>query len=95
MAVSRLTALVAALAAAVGLVAHWGVNAEQIGAHDAGLALFLAGLSAVLLVGSTYAIPVLVVLGLMSFLVDRRSALYFLIAAIVCGVPLAILSLFA
>jgi len=81
----------AVLTAATALFCHWGVNAESLGARNAGLAIFLALLGAVALVGSTYAVPVLVVLGLISFSLDRRSAFRLLAAGAACAVPVAVL----
>jgi len=84
--------IVAVLTAVVALFSHWGVNAEVLGAHDAGWALFLALVGAVALVGATYAVPVMLVIGLLSLSLSRRSALRFLAAGGVCAVPVAVLT---
>lgn len=89
---SWLSLVVAVLITVVALFSHWGVNAEVLGAHDAGWALFLAFVGAFALVGATYAVPVMLVIGLLSLSLSRRSALRFLAAAGVCAVPVAVLT---
>jgi len=90
--VSWLSLAVAVLMAATALFCQWGVNAESIGAHDAGLALYFAFVVAVILVGSTYAVPVLVVLGVLSLFLQRRVGFRFLAAGAVTALPLVVLS---
>ena len=90
--VSWLSLAVAALMAVTALFCQWGVNAESIGAHDAGLALYFAFVVAVILVGSTYAVPVLVVLGVLSLFLQRRVGFRFLAAGAVTALPLVVLS---
>jgi len=82
---SAITALVASLA-------HWGVNAESLGAHDAGVALFLAFVSAFALIGSLYAAPVLTLIGLGSMFLHRDAGLRFLAAAVIISIPLVVLA---
>lgn len=82
----------AILIAATALFCQWGVNAESLGAHDAGVALFLAFVGAATLIGSTYAAPVLGVLGALSFTFQRHTAVRFLAAGVACGLPIAVLT---
>jgi hypothetical protein len=89
---SWLSLVAAALTAVVALFSHWGVNAEVLGAHDAGWALFLAFVGAVALVGATHAVPVLLAIGLLSLSLSRRSALRFLAAGAACAVPVVALT---
>ena len=86
---SWLTLAAALLAAATALIARWGVNAESLGAHDAGMALYLAFLGAYASIGALYAAPVLALAGLASLPYQRDAALRFLAAAGVCALALA------
>ena len=90
--VSWLSLAVAALMAVTALFCQWGVNAESIGARDAGLALYFAFLVGLILVGSTYAAPILVVLGVLSLFFQRRVGFRFLAAGAVTALPLVVLS---
>jgi hypothetical protein len=58
-----------------------------------GLALNFAIVGAVVLVGSFYAVPVLVVLGVSSLFLQRRVGLRFLAAGAVTALPLVVLTL--
>lgn len=78
--------------AAVALFCHWGVNAESLGARDAGVALFLAFVGASTLIGSTYAAPVLGVLGVVTFAFQRPAAVRILAAGAACALPIAVLT---
>jgi hypothetical protein len=90
---SWLSLVVAVLAAATALFSQWGVNAESFGARDMGLALSFAFVGGVILIGSLYAVPVLVVLGVLSLFVQRRAGFRFLAAAAVTALPLVVLTL--
>lgn len=90
---SWLSLVVAVLTAATALFSQWGVNAESFGARDMGLALNFAIVGAVVLVGSFYAVPVLVVLGVLSLFLQRRVGLRFLAAGAVTALPLVVLTL--
>jgi hypothetical protein len=76
----------------MALFCHWGVNAQSLGARDAGLALSMAFVGAAALIGSTYAVPVFGVAGLVSLFFQRRAALRFLAAGAVSAAPLALLA---
>lgn len=82
----------AALAAVAAILGRWAINAEAWGAHDPGLALFLAFASSFALLGATWAAPVLVLAGALARRVDRRSGWRLLAAGILCAVPLAVYS---
>lgn len=82
----------AVLIAVTALVCQWGVNAESLGARDAGLALFFAFLGAVALVGSIYATPVLVALGVLTLFFRRHAGFRFLVAGAVTALPAAVLT---
>jgi hypothetical protein len=90
---SWLSLVLAVLAAATALFSQWGVNAESFGARDMGLALNFAFVGGVILVGSLYAVPVLVVLGVLTLFVQRHSGYRFMAAAAVTALPLAVLTL--
>jgi hypothetical protein len=90
--VSWLSLAVAVLTAVTALFCQWAVNAESFGARDMGLALYFSIVGAVALVGSFYAIPVLVVLGVLSLFFQRRVGLRFLAAGAVTALPLVVLS---
>lgn len=85
---SWLSLAAAALTAATALIARWGVNAESLGAHDAGIALSLSFLSAYASIAALYAAPVLALAGLASLLCERDAGLRFLAAAAVCALAL-------
>jgi hypothetical protein len=91
--VSWVSLAVAVLTAATALFCQWGVNAESFGAHDAGLALYFAFVVAVALAGAFYAVPVLVVLGVLSLFLQRHAGFRFLAAGAVTALPLAVLTL--
>jgi hypothetical protein len=78
-----------ALIASAALFAQWAVNAEAFGARDMGWALSMATLSAVAGVGSLYAVPVMVALGVLSLFFQRRAAIRFLVAVALTVLPLA------
>jgi hypothetical protein len=82
----------AILVAAIALFCQWGLNAESLGAHDAGVAIFFAFVGAAMLIGSTYAAPVLGVLGVLLFAFQRPAAVRFLAAGAVCALPIAVLT---
>ena len=82
----------AVLLAVTALFCHWGVNADSLGARDMGLALFLAAVAAVALVGSVYAVPVLVALGIVGLFLQRSAGVRFLVAAAGTAVPIAVLT---
>jgi hypothetical protein len=93
--VSWLSLAVAVLTAATALFCQWGVNAESFGARDMGLALYFSIVGAVALVGSFYAVPVFVVLGVLSLFLQnlqRRVGFRFLAAGAVTALPLAVLT---
>jgi hypothetical protein len=82
----------AVLVTVTALFCRWGVNAESLGAHDQGLATALAFVGAVALIGSTFAVPLLAILGVLALFFQRRAALRFLAATAICAVPLAVLT---
>jgi hypothetical protein len=82
----------AVLTALTALFCQWGVNAESLGARDMGLALHLASVAAIALVGSLYAAPVLAALGFLSLFLQRRIGFRFLAAGAVTALPLAVLT---
>lgn len=75
------------IAGATAQIARWGVNAESLGAHDAGMALSLSFLAAFASIGALYSAPVLA-LGLACLRFQRDAALRFLAAAAVCALAL-------
>ncbi len=77
------------LVAGTALIARWGVNAESLGAHDAGIALSLSFLGAYASIGALYAAPVLALAGLASLPFQRDAGLRFLAAAAACALALA------
>lgn len=85
---SWLALAAALLAAATSLVARWGVNAESLGAHDAGIALYLSFLGAFASIGALYAAPALALAGLASLRFQRDAGLRFLAAAAACALAL-------
>ncbi len=90
--VSWLSLAVAVLTAATALFCQWAVKAESFGARDMGLALYFSIVGAVALVGSFYAVPVLVALGVLSLFLQRRVGFRFLAAGAVTALPLAVLT---
>jgi hypothetical protein len=90
--VSWLSLAVAVLTAATALFCQWGVNAETFGARDAGVALSFAFVVGVASVGSLYAVPVLVVLGVLSLFLQRRVGFRFLASGAITALPLAVLT---
>jgi hypothetical protein len=85
---SWLSLAAAGLVAGTAVIARWGVNAESLGAHDAGIALSLSFLSAYASIGALYAAPVLALAGLASLSFWRDAGLRFLAAAAVCALAL-------
>jgi hypothetical protein len=90
--VSWLSLAIAVLTAVTALFCQWGINAESMGARDAGLALYFAFVVAVALAGSIYAVPVFVIMGVLSLFLQRRAGFRFLAAGAVAAVPLAVLT---
>jgi len=84
--------LFALVTAVTALFCYWGVNAELLGARNTGSAIFLALAGTVALIAATYAVPVLVILGLIMLLIERRSAFRVLVAGAVCAAPIAVLT---
>jgi hypothetical protein len=82
----------AVLTAVTALFCQWSVNAESLGARDLGLALHLASIGAIALVGSLYAAPLLVTLGFLSLFFQRRAGFRFLAAGAVTALPLVVLT---
>jgi hypothetical protein len=82
----------AAVAATIAILGRWAVNANALGAHDLGLALFAAFGSAVAFTGATYAAPVLALAGGITLYFHQWAGLRLLAAGVVCGVPLAVYS---
>lgn len=76
------------LVAGTARIARWGVNAESLGAHDAGIALSLSFLGAYASIGALYAAPVLALAGLASLRFQRDAGLRFLAAAAACALAL-------
>jgi hypothetical protein len=74
------------------LFCRWALNAPGLGAHDPGLAIMFAFVVAFALIGSTYAVPILAVLGALSFSFQRAAALRFLAASAASALPLAVLT---
>jgi hypothetical protein len=85
---SWLALAAAALAGATAQIARWGVNAESLGAHDAGVALSLSFLAAFASIGALYSAPVLALAGIASLRLQRDAGLRFLAAAAVCALAL-------
>lgn len=75
--------------AAIALLGQWAINAESLGAHDAGLALSLSFLVGALLIAALYAVPILALLGLAALFAHRRAGLRLLAAGAVLALPLA------
>jgi hypothetical protein len=88
--VSWLSLTLAVLIAAAVLFGPWGINAEHFGARDMGVALGFAFVVAVAAVGALYAVPILLVLGFFSLILQRRVGLAFLAAGAVTALPLAV-----
>jgi hypothetical protein len=85
--------VVAALAAAAALLSRWAINAESLGARDAGLALSLSFLLAAITVASLYAGPALGLAGLAVMLRQRAAGLRLLAAAALALAPLVAFTL--
>ncbi|MGM0553777.1 MAG: hypothetical protein ACQETK_08270 [Pseudomonadota bacterium] len=77
------------LAAVTALIGRWAVNAEAFGAHDLGLAVFLAFISSVAFIAATWSAPVFVLAGLVAQRVNQQSGLRLIIAGALSVVPLA------
>jgi hypothetical protein len=84
---------VAILVSAAGLLSLWAVNVEGLGARNAGLAIFLAFAGTAGLMGTTYAAPVLALMGIAALFVHRDSGLRILAAGVACSIPIALLTL--
>jgi hypothetical protein len=82
----------AVLVTLTALFCRWGVNAESLGAHAAGLAISFAFIGAAASIGSIYAVPVLAILGVLSLSFQRGAALRFLAASATCVIPLVVLT---
>lgn len=91
---SWLSLAVAVLAAAAALFSQWGINADSLGAHDAGLALHFAFAVAFVSLGSLYAVPVLAVVGMFALFFQRNVGLRFLAAGVAAAVPIAAMTWF-
>jgi hypothetical protein len=89
---SWLSVPVAILMAATALVCQYGINAGALGAHNLGLAILFADGLAFALVGTFYAVPVLLVLGVISLFFLRHVGYKFLAAAAICASTLAVVS---
>jgi hypothetical protein len=87
-----LSLTLAVLTAATVLFCQWGINAESFGARDMGVALSFSFVVAMASVGALYAVPVLLVLGVLSLFFQRRAGLTFLAAGAVTALPLAVLT---
>ena len=72
------------------LAASSTINAEGLGAHDAGLALFLAFASGAALLAAMYATPLLALAGLLLMFRYRDAGLRLLAAAVVLSLPLLV-----
>ncbi len=86
---SWLSLAIAALAAVAAVFSQWAINAESMGARDAGRALYFAFAVASLSVGSLYAAPALAVVGVFAFFSRRNAGLRFLAAAVLAAAPIA------
>lgn len=82
----------AILIAAVALFSQWAVNAESLGARDAGVAIYFSFVGAATVIGSTYAAPLFGVLGVITFAFQRPAAVRFLAAGAACALPIAVLT---
>jgi hypothetical protein len=91
---SWLSLAVAVLAAIAALFSQWGINADSMGARDAGLALYFAFVVAFVSVGCLYAVPILALVGVLSLFFQRNVGFRFLAAGAVAAVPIAVLTLF-
>lgn len=90
---SRLSVAAAIVTALIALVSRYGVNAPSLGAHQLGLAIDFSFVLALALIGAFYAVPVLLVLGAVTFYFQRHAAYRFFAAAAICALPLAVVSL--
>lgn len=79
----------AALLVVTALVSRWAINAEAFGAHDLGLAVFLAFLSSVTVIAATWSSPALLLAGLLGHRVNKRAGTRLLAAGVLNAVPLA------
>ncbi len=77
-----------ALIAVTALVGQWGVNAEAFGAHDFGLAVYLAFFRGVALVIAIWSAPVFLLAGLLILLIHKQSGLRLIAAGIISVVLL-------
>lgn len=89
-AVSWLCLGIATLLTSVAVAGHWAINAEAFGAHDLGLALTLAFASSLALIGTAWAAPVFVMVGILILRVHRQSAWRILLAAVILAVPILV-----
>ena len=82
------------LAAVLTILARAAVNAEKLGAHDFGLALFLSTWGGVGLVLLTRGAPILAIAGVATLFFEKKSGLRFIAAGLVSLIPLAVFSWF-
>lgn len=64
-----------ALFTVTALIGRWAVNAEGIGAHDLGLAVFLAFISSIAFIAAMWSAPIFVIAGLVAQRMDKFSGL--------------------
>ncbi len=83
---------IAVLASLAGLFSVWAVNAEALGAHNFGLAIFLSIAGAFAMTGSTYAVPALALVGILLLFVHRDAGLRLLAAAVASSIPMVVLT---
>ena len=89
--VSWCLAAFAVFAAAYGLFAWWGANAESLGRRNAGLAIFFAFSSGYALITCLWLAPVSAVLALAAWLAKKGSASALLLAAAASALPFLML----
>lgn len=83
----------AAATAATAVFCRWGVNADALGAHDMGMALFLSWLGGAALIVCLYSAPLLLALAAAALILRSRSAAArFLAAGAVAVLPLLLLA---
>lgn len=79
-----------ALVAVTALIGRWALNAEGFGAHDLGLAVFLASISSIAFIAAMWSAPVLVLAGLVARQVDKQSGLRLITAGGLSVMSLAV-----
>ena len=82
---------IAASAALYGMFAHWAVNAESLGKHDLGLAIFFASSGALALITCIWLIPVAVTMAIVVKLAKAGSSWICLLAAVFGALPFLLL----